>query len=62
MSKLDYPQWFFMWARPQGREYITTICGWTRTEVKNLVVDMMDQPWRKTYEQGGRIVSVRILL
>lgn len=61
-KRIEHPQWFFMWAAPKGKEYITTVCGWTRTAVKDGMERENGEPWKAISARGGRIVRVKIVI
>lgn len=51
--------WAFAWvACPHP--YITSQIHWSRRDVKFSIENLMGQPWRKTYRQGGRIIKVKV--
>lgn len=59
----DSFMWFFCWASTQsapGRDYPCSIAAFTRGELITRVAAVMNEPWKKTYRQGGRAVRCRL--
>lgn len=57
-QSVEAPSWFFMWI--VGRQYITTICGWTRKQVQDEVARSNGMTWKEAYRAGGRVIRCTV--
>ena len=56
-----YDAWAFAWGGYRARPFITSINARTRREVINKVNELLAQPWRQTYRNGGRVIKCIVL-
>jgi hypothetical protein len=57
-NEMEHPEWFFMWATE--KPYVTTICGWTKSDVISESEKNLGMTWRQIYARGGRVVRVKL--
>lgn len=61
-KQIEAPEWFFMWAKPKGREYITMECHWERGKLIEKMERDLGRPWVRIYRMGGRAVKCAVIL
>lgn len=57
---IEAPEWFFAWAAPRNKQYITSICAWTKKDLIELVVRENGSHWTIIHGKGGRAVKCQV--
>lgn len=55
---MDYPKWFLYWSEPKGKDYVTSVCHWTKKDLIRAAERETNMNWKQIYKKGGRAIKV----